>query len=516
MLRMRRRSEIDGCGAFRSGEGVEMFCPKCGKKNADDAKFCPFCGAKLPSAPMADAAKEFGQMESLPEDAGAGAGAGAMGGEQAADAVAAADAASTGTPGTAASSAPATGTRVVTPGSMPAARKKSHVLPLAIAGVIVVAIIAAAVFVLPGVFGSIFGGGGDDTEERANASVLTYGLASPSDGYDYFYSYPRQAIVRVKAGSTDVEDVLVVPDNTELSYDAPAFYVTHVAADDGIVFYTTQRINYDQGTSTVELRCVTAEGEGDHKLLDLGNGNDDDSYTSVNGLYAFGGRVYVVLQEGSYAADLTTMRVVSIDAMGEEDPRTECTLDDYYGNIIVAPEKLYYVKTTYNSGGKNYSSVYASNLDGSEAERIYSTEGATVSEFALSGGKLVCWCYDSLASTQSIVLVDPETGTDETIYTSAYGEWIGLLAVSDSAVYLESAQLNENSYDITTWDLKFVPLGGGEAETLATGLDYYNATAYVSNGRLMLLENGQDISSSGMQAEAIDLKTGEVIEEYDL
>ena len=32
----------------------------------------------------------------------------------------------------------------------------------------------------------------------------------------------------------------------------------------------------------------------------------------------------------------------------------------------------------------------------------------------------------------------------------------------------------------------------------------------------MLLENGQDISSSGMQAEAIDLKTGEVIEEYDL
>ena len=91
----------------------------------------------------------------------------------------------------------------------------------------------------------------------------------------------------------------------------------------------------------------------------------------------------------------------------------------------------------------------------------------------------MCWCYDSLASTQSIVLVDPETGTDETIYTSAYGEWIGLLAVSDSAVYLESAQLNENSYDITTWDLKFVPLGGGEAETLATGLDTQRSTVRV-------------------------------------
>lgn len=33
-----------------------MFCPKCGTKNADEAKFCVECGAALPSRPQASAA----------------------------------------------------------------------------------------------------------------------------------------------------------------------------------------------------------------------------------------------------------------------------------------------------------------------------------------------------------------------------------------------------------------------------------------------------------------------------
>ncbi|WP_308616738.1 zinc-ribbon domain-containing protein, partial [uncultured Enorma sp.] len=45
---------IDGCGAFRSGEGVEMFCPKCGAENPDGAKFCVKCGAGLPVVQKAE------------------------------------------------------------------------------------------------------------------------------------------------------------------------------------------------------------------------------------------------------------------------------------------------------------------------------------------------------------------------------------------------------------------------------------------------------------------------------
>lgn len=35
-----------------------MFCPKCGTKNADEAKFCVECGATLPSRPQAPAAAQ--------------------------------------------------------------------------------------------------------------------------------------------------------------------------------------------------------------------------------------------------------------------------------------------------------------------------------------------------------------------------------------------------------------------------------------------------------------------------
>lgn len=437
-----------------------MFCPKCGAENAAGGKFCVKCGAALPETAPAS-----------PE-----------------------------------SSAPVAAT--------PAASvsPKRSVLPLAIAGVVVVAIIAVAVFVLPGVFGGIFGGGKDDVQDRANAGILTYGMASPAGDYSYFYCYPSQGIVRMKPGQSELETVLAVPDSTEVSYKTPAFYVTRVAADGDLVFYTTMHYDNDTNVSVCELRCVASDGSDDRLLLDLSNQDMDDAYTSVNGLYAYDGRVYVVLQEGSYEADMTSIRIVSLDASGEGEARTECTLDDYYGNVIVTPDKLYYVKTTYNPDGVNYSQVYASNIDGSDATRIYSTEGKTVTEFALAHDDLVMWCYDSVSSTQEIVLLDPESGEAQTLYESAYGEWIGLLAVSEDAVYLESA--DANAYDISEWDLKRVPLGGGEAETLAENLGYYNATAFMSNGYLVVMENGQDISSSAMRVMVLDPDTGKVVEEY--
>lgn len=49
-----------------------MFCPKCGTKNADEAKFCVECGATLPSRPQAPAATQPAQAPaSAPQPAGA-------------------------------------------------------------------------------------------------------------------------------------------------------------------------------------------------------------------------------------------------------------------------------------------------------------------------------------------------------------------------------------------------------------------------------------------------------------
>ena len=51
-----------------------MFCPKCGTKNADEAKFCVECGATLPSLPRASAAAPQAavpQAAGTPQPAGA-------------------------------------------------------------------------------------------------------------------------------------------------------------------------------------------------------------------------------------------------------------------------------------------------------------------------------------------------------------------------------------------------------------------------------------------------------------
>lgn len=49
-----------------------MFCPKCGTKNADEAKFCVECGATLPSRPQAPAATQPTQTPaSAPQPTGA-------------------------------------------------------------------------------------------------------------------------------------------------------------------------------------------------------------------------------------------------------------------------------------------------------------------------------------------------------------------------------------------------------------------------------------------------------------
>lgn len=505
-----------------------MFCPKCGKKNVDGAKFCSFCGAELPAvvvqepAPAEDAAKESApaadtqvEASAAVEDLLADTGAARTG---AADTSAAPTAAEepiadsgAGSAMTASSASAVTGTRVVAPGDVHAPRKRSKLpVALAVVAVVAVAVIALAVFVLPGVFGSIFGGDSNDVDEQANAASLSYGLASSADGWDYFYCVTRQAIVRAKPGS-ELEDVLVVPDDPTLTYEAPKFYVTSIAADGDLVYYVAQSFN--NTSPYTQLRCVSGDGKGDHLVLDLTNqSSDDGAYTMVRGLYAYDGRAYLVLNEGSYDADISTMRVVSIGASGEEEPRTECTLDDSYDSVIVTPEKIYYVQNTYNSSAQNYTSIYMANLDGSDTSRVFMGEGESVSDLALANGKIVGCFYNTVANAQNVRVIDPETGEDETLYAGRTDEWIRMLAVSDDTVYLENGTVEQ--YDITSWDLMTVPLSGGDATTLATDIDYYNPTAAVVNGHLLVLENGQDISSSGARAQARDLESGEVIEEY--
>ena len=480
-----------------------MFCPKCGAENPDGAKFCVKCGAGLPVVQKAEPV--VAESGTVVEDAAASpdAASAPTGSDVTVPAGSGEAASDAGAPAAAAPGVASTGTRIAAPASMPAPRKKSP-LPLIIAGVVVVAVVAVAIFAVM----NLFGGEKETVEQKANASTLAYGISS-AGGYDYFYSAEMEAICRAKPGA-EVEKVLPVPNDTSMGYSRPEFYVMGVAADGDSVFYTILGYEPDTYDSYLQLRCVNADGSDDRLLKEFEHGVD--TYVNMGSLYAYDGRAYLAVTESdSYGNGKT--EIISIDAAGE-DERIECTMESSYTQYVVLPDRIYYTEQEYGYSDSDlgFAAIYVRNIDGSGSERIYSVDGGSIAGLALAGDKIICREYNYTTEAQRIVSIDTETGDTETLYRPEEGYSAVLLAVSDDTAYLE--RYASDNYDISRWDLIAVPLSGGEPVELVVGMDYYNASGAVMNGHLLLTENGQDIGSVAMRAMAIDLKTGEVLEEY--
>lgn len=120
--------------------------------------------------------------------------------------------------------------------------------------------------------------------------------------------------------------------------------------------------------------------------------------------------------------------------------------------------------------------------------------------------------YVNGGEMRRLLSIDIETGDCEVLYRTDSNENADLLTLYDDAAYL--MRYERGTYDASTWDLVRVSLGSGETETVRTNLDYYNPRMAAMNGHLLLLENGQDISSMGVRVGVVDPDDGSVIEEY--
>ena len=415
-----------------------MFCPKCGAENPNGAQFCTACGATILQAKQAS-------TEAQPQ---------------------------------------------------------KRPLPLIVAGVVVLAIVAAAAFGLMNVLGA---GGSNEVEEKANAATLSYGALTFADGYDYFYSSQEQAICRAKPGG-ELERIVDAP-------SLPSSYILDIAVDGEHLFYVCSGSEMDETDTYIsfaELRCVNIDGSDDH-LLDRFE-SSGGAYSTPGTLYAYEGRAYLaVMESDSYGMGET--RVMSYDAAGE-DVRTECTLEAGYSQVVILPDTIYYLDQEYGYSNPDlgYVALYRCNLDGSDSERLYEADGCSINSYAVAGDTLVVDELNYARSEQRIMTIDLATGDTASIYRPDAGYGGSLLAISGDTVFVE--RYDSTSYGEDPWNIIAVSLESGEETEFATGIDYLNPYGAVMNGHLLITENGLDVASLGSRAMVLSLEDGSVVEEY--
>ena len=405
-----------------------MFCPQCGSKLADGAKFCPSCGA-----PVAAAAPP--------------------------------------------AATPPAQASVPTP---PPAQPRRSKAPLVIGGVavlVVAALVALAVLVLPHLMG------GSSWERLANNDCLNYMAGTATDGEKiYFYSTKAGGICSSPKDGSSAQ--LIYP------IDANTSYVAGFAVDGGRIYFCVSDYMGDD-TRNREVHSIKTDGTDD-KILLTEPVEQEDQYSSLDQLLVYDNTIYMATFYGG-ASSGGDKGHVTISTMGVDGSNWQerCRINDNLisGSLLMGHDTIYY------ADGTSISSV---SLDGEDYRSIYVTQGEWIRSLAVEDGRL--FFNEGGGGTASIATVAVDGTDHQTIYTFPGRSSGSLRAVHDGTVYFESYTLDYDQVDVGTWDLMSVPATGGEAKTVLEDVGLYNPSLMDLGFGLMGLENGQYQGSVGAAA----------------
>lgn len=490
-----------------------MFCPNCGTKNRDDAKFCTECGTLLHTtkAPMQATGTEPAER---PAEQGSSSTTIRM------PAVAAANSTEAQTPpvtdGDESSSADAVGKTSV---AKPKAPKKRRLWIIPVA---VVAALAVTAFVLVKVVGvSIDGGastkgaiavmggtkvgpltfGGTEMGNTAS-NYASGGLSVSDDSYDYFYSSTQGGICRAAKDGSSVD----VISEREAGWNG---WAGHFSLDGSTLFYeNTDSENYSNST-TYSVHAINADGSDDRTIYSISSANSAAS--TIEDVYLYDHMVYVLVSTLDSDTMRTTYGIWTMNEDGSNQHQAGGYTSDRGGGIpFLAKDKVYFCYTPSSSDGSSTSGeVYVQNYDASESSKLYTSDvGGMYGTPFMVGDTIYVEETDNAQGIFNVVAMGLDGSDPHTVFSSTTSEsWYNLVAVTHGCLYL-----SHSDHDALVGSITRAPLDGDDTSEITLGQEY-NLFMNDAGDHLLAIGLGGDTGSMGLDVASFDFE-GNKLHDY--
>ena len=459
-----------------------MFCPKCGAKNVDGAKFCSSCGVPLTRGNVpANGTQPTGGWNGAP----AGAGSQGFGGQQYAQPYG-------GSP-----TGPALGQAAqgFSPNTAMPPKRRPWVVPVAIAACLVVVAVILLRVVGVSVNGSSSSKGGVAVMDGLQVGPVSFGgvtmgntasnyangAPSVSDGtYDYFYTYSystgKGGICRAAKDGSGVKTILDRPSDMKGNYG-------QFSLDGDTLFYLSAENQEYLGKDIYSIHSVKTDGSDDREIYTLSYSSSDSS--GVYRVYLYDSRLYVVTYSYNSDNSTTSYEILTMDEDGSNQ-RKAGSFTTTWGSPFVTKDRAYYYKMDFDSDSDHPTGmVYAQNLDGSDSQVIYSSRDSVmyVNSPYIVDGKIYAEENNSSTGKYSVVCIDADGSNASTVYSHDQDdESLSLAGVTHGCLYVF-----DYKYDDDDNVVERAPLDGSATTTIPGVSNFYYVTVNEAGDHLLAI-----------------------------